>query len=225
MEIVPRKLVCIFAHPDDESLGPGGTIAYFAQSAEIHLICVTNGDADSKFTHGKISGKALGKIRRVELQNAAEILGIRSVTFLDFKDGELSNNNYHDVSNKVKKVLDEIKPDSLMTLYIDGVSGHLDHVAVSMETSYLFEKLKYVKNLFYYVQNRKIKKLMGSRYFIYFPIGFSENEVDWVSDVSEVYKTKIKAMQAHKSQLKDFFLIKTLFGKLIKKEYFKILTK
>jgi len=223
---IPKKIVCVFAHPDDEAFGPGGTIAYFASKGiEIHLICVTNGDADPQFSKGKVSGRQLGKIRRLELQSSAKILGVKSVTFLDFKDGNLNNNNYHDVINEINKIIDNINSDSLLTYYIDGVSGHLDHVAVAMETSYIFEHTKYIKNLFYFVQNSTMKKLIGSKYFVYHPTGFSKDEVDWVHDISPFFKTKIDAMKAHKSQLKDFFLIRTLFGKLLKEELFKIISK
>lgn len=222
----PKKLVCIFAHPDDEAFGPGGTIAYFASiGVEIHLICVTNGDAEKKFSKGETSGMELGKVRRQELIKSADILGVKSVTFLDFKDGCLCNNNYHEVAGKVKKILDKIKPDSLLTYYIDGVSGHLDHVAVAMESSYLFEKTRYIKNLFYFVQSSTVKRLIGSRYFVYHPMGFLEDDVDWVHNVSPFYKIKIKAMETHKSQSKDLFFIKTLFGGLLKTELFKIISK
>ena len=225
MNIIPKKLVCVFAHPDDEAFGPGGTVAYFSERSEVHLICVTNGDAVQKFSKGKASGSKLGSIRRAELLKSADILGVKSVTFLDFTDGVLNNNNYHEAAAKIKSVLDKLKPDSLMTFYLDGVSGHLDHVAVAMEVSFLFEKLKYVKNLFYFVQNAAVKSKIGSKYFIYMPPGFKDNEVDWVNDVKNYFDLKIKAMKAHKSQIKDYLMIRTFFGNLLKTEMFKVWVK
>lgn len=225
MDFVPKKVVCIFAHPDDEAFGPGGTIAYLSTISEVNLICVTNGDADAKFSKGKLSGKELGQIRRDELKSSAAILGVNRVYFLDYKDGDLCNNNYHEVAGQIKKILDKIKPDTLLTYYIDGVSGHLDHVAVAMETSFLFEKLRYVKNLIYFVQSSNVKKLIGSKYFVYHPLGFKKEDADWVQDIGAFYRVKIKAMEAHKSQAKDLFLIRTLFGKLLKTELFKIISK
>ena len=225
MNIIPKKMVCVFAHPDDEAFGPGGTIAFFAKNTEVHLVCVTCGGAAKKFSHTKNFGDSLGKIRREELKKSSEILGVKSVTFLDFIDGELNNNNYHEVAEKLQKILDGLKPDSLLTFNIDGVSGHLDHVAVAMEVSYLFEKLKYLKNLFYFVQNSKVKKKIGSKYFVYMPPGFSESEVDWVHNVEDFYGLKIKAMKAHKSQFKDYLMIKTFIGSLLKTEMFKVWVK
>lgn len=223
-KINPKKLVCVFAHPDDESFGPGGAIAHFAKKSEVSVICVTNGDADEKFSKGH-DPKKLGKIRRAELSSACKILGVKDVYFLDFKDGSLNNNNYHDVAQGVEKILNKIKPDTLMTFDINGVSGHLDHVAVAMETSYLFEKLSYVKNLMYFCEKKEIKKIIGSDYFVYFPQGYSKNEVDLIIDVKPYADVRVKAMRAHKSQKSDADWILNAFGKYLDEEYFKVVQK
>jgi LmbE family N-acetylglucosaminyl deacetylase len=225
MKLSPKKVVCVFAHPDDEAFGPAGTIAYLSKKSEVHLVCVTCGDSEKRFSLSGLDGEKLRGIRENELKESASILGVKSITLLGFKDGALCNNNYHSVAEKIKLVLDDIKPDTLLTFNTDGVSGHLDHIAVAMEVTYLFEKLKYVKNLIYFVQDAETKKIIKSKYFVYFPQGFKRNDVDWVHDVSEFYKTKISAMKAHKSQLKDYILFKSLFGKLMKTEMFKIVAK
>lgn len=225
MNVAPKKLVCIFAHPDDEAFGPGGAIAHFAKTSEVHLICVTNGDAQEKFTDGNMSGKELGLVRRHELQNSASILGIKSVTFLDFIDGSLNNNNYHDVANKLKEILDEMKPDTIMTFDQNGVSGHLDHIAVAMECSFLFERLPFIKTIMYYGSSRETKEIVGKDYFVYFPEGYKESDVDFVMDTTPYLDVVDSAMQAHVSQHDDYLWIKEKFGKLLNKEYFKVLQK
>lgn len=225
MDFAPQKIVCVFAHPDDEVFGPGGTIACFAQTAEVHLVCVTDGGADSRFTHGNVSGSELANIRHKELMDAAAILGVKSVTFLGYKDGSLCNNTYHEVVRDIESVVDKIKPDSLLTLFLNGVSGHLDHVAVSMQTSYVFEQKKYIRTLYYYVHSFRVKKMLRNKYFVFYPPGFTKSEVDWVHDISPFYRIKLKAMEAHSSQLRDFLIIRTLFGSLLKTEMFKVVRK
>lgn len=224
-KINPKKIVCIFAHPDDEAFGPGGTIAKFATEAEVYLICVTNGDADKKFSHGKVSGGELGKIRREELQTSARILGVKEVHILNFKDGSLNNNNYHEVTESIKRVLNTIRPDTILTYDFDGVSGHLDHVAVSLECTYLFERLKYLKNILYFCNNKEEKKLVGKNYFIYFPEGYDRKDVDLIIDVGKYFDLKKKAMMAHKSQIKDALWLLTFLRKYLKEEFFKVATK
>src|SRR5437763_114693 len=90
-----RKLLAVLAHPDDECLGVGGTLAkYASEGVEVSLITATRGDA------GRYRGlaqndpqhpgrEALGKIREVELRAAAATLGVRDVALLDYADGRL----------------------------------------------------------------------------------------------------------------------------------------
>lgn len=222
--INPKKMVCVFAHPDDEAFGPGGAIAHFSKTCDVSVICVTNGDADKKFSKG-YNTKELGKIRREELKTSAKILGVKQVYFLDFKDGSLCNNNYHEVAKGVEAILKTIKPDTLMTFDGNGVSGHLDHIAVSMETTYLFERLSYVKNLMYFCEKREVKKLIGKKYFVYFPEGYTKEEVNMILDVTPYFKDKVAAMKAHKSQRSDAIWILTVFRRFIKTEYFRIMSK
>ncbi len=213
----PKKLVCIFAHPDDEAFGPGGSIAYFAgEGTDVTIISVTNGDM------GKHD---LAKIRQHELRESATILGVKKVIFLGYKDGSLCNNNYHNVARDIKSILDKIKPDTLMTFDLNGVSGHIDHVAVAMECSYLFERLRYVKNILYFCNNKAEKKLIGKNYFIYFPEGHDKSDVDLVIDVKDYFDIKKRAMLAHKSQLKDALWLLTFLRKFLKEEFFKVVTK
>lgn len=207
----PKKLVCVFAHPDDEAFGPAGSIAHFVNNGvEVHIISVTSGDADLKFTKF-VKHKKLGSIREKELEASAKILGVKSVKFLHFKDGSLNNNSYHEVAKALTKLLKDLKPDTLMTFAQNGVSGHLDHIAVSMISSYVFERLGFIKNILYYCERKEIKEKIGKKYFVYFPEGYSRREIDLIIDVKKYIPLKKKAMWAHKSQRVDATMIMTLF--------------
>src|SRR6185312_17447051 len=101
MPMKKKLVVGIFAHPDDETFGPGGTLCKFAEEGnEVYIICATSGE-----TATGVKDKKLGEERRIELKNSAEILGIKKVFFLDFQDGDLSNNLYHEIASKVEKIL------------------------------------------------------------------------------------------------------------------------
>ncbi|HKY69604.1 MAG TPA: PIG-L deacetylase family protein, partial [Gammaproteobacteria bacterium] len=127
-----KRLVCVFAHPDDEAMGPGGTIAKLAQEAEVYLICATAGNAGDS-----ADSKALGKLRQEELRAAAKILGVKKVDFLGFDDGQLCNNLYHNLANKIEERVSDYQPETLLTFELNGVTGHLDHIAVSLATSFV----------------------------------------------------------------------------------------
>lgn len=194
-QISPTVLTCIFAHPDDEAFGPGGTIAHYAKSIPVHIICVTDGNADGNGT--------LAETRRRELTESARILGAASVEFLGYGDGTLNNIQYHSMAEDIRILLEKQRPDTLLTFDMNGVSGHLDHVAVAMVASYLYEKLGFIKYLLYFCEGEYFKEAMGTDYFVYVPPGKSEKDIDMTLDVGDVLDIKLAAMKKHVSQKKD----------------------
>ena len=85
------RLMCVMAHPDDESLGVGATLArYRAEGVEIHLVTATRGERGwFGAPDGNPGLEELGKVREAELREAARVLGLASLAFLDYIDGEL----------------------------------------------------------------------------------------------------------------------------------------
>ena len=207
------KIVCIFAHPDDEAFGPAGTIAKYAQKVEVYIICVTDGNDKTHYTH------ELSKIRKKEIQTSADILRVKKVFFLDYSDGELCNNIYHKVALDLEKTLRKIKPSVLITFEPRGVTGHIDHIFCTMVTSFVFNKLPFITKLWYFCASSDYAKKMKG-YFIYFPPGYEKRQVHKVVDVSPYWNQKIMAIKAHKSQAKDINTALKYLKNLPKEEYF-----
>jgi LmbE family N-acetylglucosaminyl deacetylase len=221
-----RPVVGVFAHPDDEAFGPSGTLAQFAnQGREVYIICVTHGDAGenhSDKTHD------LSTIREDELRASAKELGVKDIFFLNFKDGTLSNNIYHTVANALQKKLEELQPETIITLENHGISGHLDHIAVSFITTYVFRKLSFIKELWYFCITEEAQKVMTKHlgdYFVYIPPGYKKEEISKVIDVSSVWEQKKAAMLKHESQQPDVEANLQAALELPKEENFIILTK
>lgn len=131
------KLMCILAHPDDESLGIGGILAkYGAEGVETYLVTATRGErgwfGDDQDNPGP---EALGQIREAELEAAARILGIREVTFLDYMDGELDQADPAEVTGKIAEHLRRVQPHVVVTFDPYGVYGHPDHIAICQFTT------------------------------------------------------------------------------------------
>jgi LmbE family N-acetylglucosaminyl deacetylase len=82
------KLMAILAHPDDESLGFGGTLAkYAAEEVEIHLVTATRGERGRFGSLRKGADPAeVGRVRETELRAAAAVLGIGDVSILGYPD-------------------------------------------------------------------------------------------------------------------------------------------
>jgi LmbE family N-acetylglucosaminyl deacetylase len=130
------RLMAIFAHPDDESMGVGGTLArYAAEGVEISLVTATRGER-GWFGPGRHPGlDILGMRREAELYAAANVLGIRRVDFLNYLDGDLDQAPPAQVIAKLVAHLRRIRPHVVVTFGHDGGYGHPDHIAISQFTT------------------------------------------------------------------------------------------
>lgn len=129
----PLRLLAIFAHPDDESLGTGSTLAkYAAEGVEVHLICATKGERGWTGSEKDNPGLTqLGALRENELHSAAQALGIRQVYFLGYVDGDLDQAPEAEVIDKISQLIREIRPQVVLSFGPDGIYGHPDHIAIS----------------------------------------------------------------------------------------------
>lgn len=129
--------MCVLAHPDDESLGMGGTLAkYAAEGVETYLVTATRGERGWFGEEKDYPGpEALGKMREAELLNAAKELGIREVNFLDYMDGDLDQANASEAIEKIVTHLKRIKPHVVITFDPSGAYGHPDHIAICQFTT------------------------------------------------------------------------------------------
>lgn len=200
---VPRKVLAFFAHPDDESFGPGGTIAIWASlGAQIHIVCATTGNFDG-----------IGHIREQELREAAKVLGVQSVEFLTYNDGKISNEQLLLLEKDFITRIESFSPDTLLTFNLNGVSGHLDHIAVASATTQAFRKTTSADRLYYYTLCTSQTAHMNN-YFIYFPEGLDEAQIDEVIDVSSIWDKRYEAVHKHTSQEKDIKNFLTSFENL-----------
>jgi len=133
----PLKLLAIFPHPDDETLGLGSTLArYSAEGVETHLVCVTRGEMGWYDSEGPDPGfEGVGIIRTEELNCAAQHLGLHSVNFLDYVDGYVDKANPTEIIGKLVVHIRHIKPQVVITFGPDGNYGHPDHIALSQFTN------------------------------------------------------------------------------------------
>jgi LmbE family N-acetylglucosaminyl deacetylase len=127
------RLMCVFSHPDDESLGTGGTLArYAAEGVQVDLVTATRGERGWFGPEADNPGlEALGRIREAELLNAARVLGIRSVSFLDYVDGDLDQAPVQEAVSRIVVQLRRVRPHVILTFGPDGSYGHPDHIAIS----------------------------------------------------------------------------------------------
>jgi LmbE family N-acetylglucosaminyl deacetylase len=137
-----RTLMGVFAHPDDESFGPGATLArYAAQGVNVHVIIATDGIAGSVDASNKLEEhQQLAQVRSAELANAAVALGITAVWSLPYRDSGMRNtpDNQHPdaliqqplealIANLLEYI-ERLQPQVIMTHDPFGGYGHPDHI-------------------------------------------------------------------------------------------------
>lgn len=137
--LAPRRptLMAVLAHPDDESLGFGGTLAkYAAEGVDVRIVTATRGDGGRFRTHrpgepGHPGREALGAIREAELRAAVTALGIASLTLLDYQDQQLDRADVREAVARIAREMRRARPDVVLTFGPDGAYGHPDHIAIS----------------------------------------------------------------------------------------------
>ncbi len=147
-----RTLLAVFAHPDDESFGIGGTLAkYAAEGVRVVLACATMGEA------GEIKDPSLGtveqlaEIRERELRCACDVLGISELHLLGYRDSGMAGSPDNDaprslvqadpaeVVGKIVRVMRQVRPQVVVTFEEGGGYGHPDHMAIHRHTVAAFQ--------------------------------------------------------------------------------------
>jgi LmbE family N-acetylglucosaminyl deacetylase len=126
------NVLIVFAHPDDESYGPGATIAGLAASgARLTLLTFTRGEHSTLGVGDGIGPAELAKIRTEELRLAARELGIEQVRQHDYPDGGLRDTPRPELQGLVRAALEELRPALVITFGTGGISRHPDHITAS----------------------------------------------------------------------------------------------
>jgi LmbE family N-acetylglucosaminyl deacetylase len=136
-------LMAIYAHPDDETFGVGGTMALYAERGlPVTMICATRGEVGEIAAGSDATPETLGAYREQELRDAMAILGVHDVRFLDFRDSgmagtpenadprALHNAAPDNVVAPLVAAIRERRPDVIATWDASGGYGHPDHVAI-----------------------------------------------------------------------------------------------
>ena len=156
--LAPRTLLAIFAHPDDEETVGPVLAKYAAEGIKVYLVIATDGRLGVN-DHAKIpAGDSLAAVRKIELQCAAEKLGINAPIMFGLHDQLKISQGLGEVSNQldslrrgVAKLFNELSPDVVITWNASGWTGHMDHRLVGSIVTEVFESRQWAKpaNLYY----------------------------------------------------------------------------
>ena len=123
-----RHVLAVFPHADDEAIMCGGVLHRFsARGNAVTLVILTRGE---KGTRTAVSSESLKEVRTKEARAVAAILGISQLVQQDFGDGELHEKKQQ-LRTFLHALIEQEKPDLLLTYDLAGLYGHADHITCS----------------------------------------------------------------------------------------------
>ncbi len=134
-DVARSTVLAIFAHPDDESLACGGTLARLSDAGvRVVLMCGSRGESGSVSDPALLADGDLAAVRTRELREAAAILGISEVIVMDHPDGDLRWDKVSEFHDDIVEAIRAYQPEAVITFAEDGLYWHLDHVGVHERT-------------------------------------------------------------------------------------------
>lgn len=198
-----KIILAVGAHPDDMDFGTSGSIAKWVSegATAYYLICTdgSRGSEDPKMTHQR-----LAEIRKKEQEDAAKVLGVKKVFFLNHTDTQLVCDLT--LKEEIVRIIRTVKPNIVITMdpafYYStgrGFVNHTDHRAAALATmDAVFplsrDRLTFPEHEKEGLKPHKVKELL----FVSF------DKVDYLVDISKTFAKKIKALSLHASQFADF---------------------
>lgn len=196
-----QRILVVAAHPDDAEFYCGGSVAgWVANGVEVSFVVCTRGDRGSHDL--AVSAAALAGTRRAEQLEAAAILGVTQVTFLEHGDGELKGDDT--LREEITRTIRRIKPDVVVVHdpapYYVLASGytyihHVDHKAAGEAT--LAAVYPCAPNPRFYPEHADLG-LGPHRVAEVLLVDVSEP--DFFVDVTATIEAKARAIAAHRSQ-------------------------
>jgi len=183
-----KKVLIVAPHPDDETLGMGGTIYKLKDlKKEVHWVIGTNLSTEQGFTKERVS------TRQKEIDEVARRYGFEGVHKLDFPTMRLDAIPIKDIIDALGGVISKVKPDTIFTPYRYDV--HTDHRVMFdaiLSCTKTF-RAPFIKKLYMYevISDTEYSSLPHSRAFI--PNSYS--------DISAYVNKKIEIMKIYRSEM------------------------
>ncbi len=136
-----QRVLVIAPHPDDETLGCGGTLAQLAPFADINVLLVTNGDGAGGLPDGA------SDTRKGEMAQALKLLGVnRPITCFDEPDGAFTNTPAY--RKRLGALIDEVKPNWVFVPWL--LDSHSDHSRIARASCEVLARSRGVDKVLFY---------------------------------------------------------------------------
>ncbi|MGD8189168.1 PIG-L deacetylase family protein [Brevibacillus ginsengisoli] len=194
-----RRILLVFAHPDDESFATGITIAKYAAlpNTQLFLLCATRGEAGKPGNPPICTVEELPQVREQELLEASRILGIDSVEILDYQDKQVDTVPIEELVGQITAAIHRDQPDVVITFAPHGISGHPDHRRISEATTVAVQTIgdSSVRKL-YHVTLPSTEPFIGVKNIHTDPLDVITTKIE----CEECVETVAHALLAHRTQ-------------------------
>lgn len=205
-------ILCVGAHPDDETWIAGGILAAATQNGQrVMVVTATKGESGTN-NESRWPQAQLGEIRAQELQNALGILGVTEHQWLDCKDGECNCADCDMMASHLATIINQEQPDSILTFGPEGLTGHADHTAVSEWCSQAVTTARHKPVIYHAVHTHDWYEQWGRELHAQTSIFFNIDEPPLVDSnmlgidfalPTELRDCKYRALQAQASQMEE----------------------
>ncbi|MCL6602855.1 MAG: PIG-L family deacetylase [Paenibacillus sp.] len=187
-----KKLLAVFAHPDDETFICGGTLAKYAGlGVDITLVSATRGEMGRRMGNLPYHNReSIPAIREMELRRACDTLGIRRLIFLDIRDKTVEFIDETRLTDSIADLIDEVDPDVILTFH-EKLGGHPDHCAIGKVTTAACERSGHKESLYFITYGDMMEQ--PERY------GYTPKDIVKI-DVKDHLGAKLTAFRDHRSQ-------------------------
>jgi LmbE family N-acetylglucosaminyl deacetylase len=215
-----RRLAAVFAHPDDDTFGIGGSLLrHGPEGLDYTLIVATSGEAGLIYEDSLATRDGLGEVREAEERAALASMGLGSVAphFLRHPDGGLAAVDRETLVVQIGEVLRSSAPQVVVTFGPEGVTGHEDHIAIGAAATEAFHRVRAdppagaFGRLCYTALPQRV--VDGYREYLrsigedpgppdapFAPRGVPDEAIGIVVDAMDVVDRKILAMREHRTQ-------------------------
>jgi LmbE family N-acetylglucosaminyl deacetylase len=216
------NLAAVFAHPDDDTFGLAGTLTLARGETGYTLIVATSGEAGPIADPSLATRETLAGVREAEQREALRIVGQgeADIHFLRYPDGGVKDVPRAEIVGRVAELLAEARPQVVVTFGPEGVTRHDDHIAIGRIASEAFhvareaaqpgafERLFYVAiptsdldGFWRALRERGVD--VGDPDGPFMPQGVPDETISVRVDCTEVLRTKVDAIRAHRTQQAD----------------------
>ncbi len=192
-----ETVLVIAAHPDDEVLGCGGTLARMASEGRaVHILLMADGETSRDLGAGQTTDSGRLAARNAAAEKACKILGCASVELLTLPDNRLDGLELLDVVKHIEAFVQRYQPWTVLTHFAGDVN--IDHRVVhdAVITACRPQPGHPVKELLFF----EVPSSTEWR-----PSGSAESfNPNWFVDISTTLATKLEALQAYATELRAF---------------------